>query len=107
MDEAKAKSERRFAASEGHRFMASALAAAGVARDDADAVAEMMLFADLRGVDSHGIVRLPAYIARLKAGGVNPRPRLGIVTEAPSTALVDGDNGMGHLVMRRATEIAI
>lgn len=107
MDDAKAGSEQRFAAIEGRRFMASALAASGVPHDDAEAVAEMMLFADLRGVDSHGIVRLSGYIARLKAGGINPRPDIKIVAEAPSTALVDGDNGLGHLVMRRAAEIAI
>jgi L-2-hydroxycarboxylate dehydrogenase (NAD+) len=99
--------EQRFAAAEGRRFMASALAASGVAREDADATAEMMLFADLRGVDSHGIVRLPSYIARLRAGGINPRPDISIIAEAPATALVDGDNGLGHLVMRHAARIAI
>ncbi len=107
MDEVGAKAERRFMPEEGQRFMARALHAMGVPAADADAVAGMMLFADLRGVDSHGIVRLPSYVARLKAGGVNPRPRISIAMEAPSTALVDGDNGMGHLVMRRAAEIAI
>ena len=73
MVESSTINERRFAAADGRRFMARALAACGVPGDDADAVAEMMLFADLRGVDSHGIVRLPSYIARLKAGGINPQ----------------------------------
>jgi LDH2 family malate/lactate/ureidoglycolate dehydrogenase len=107
MDEAMAKTERRFMPADGERFMARALVSVGVPADDAAGVAAMMLFADLRGVDSHGIVRLPSYVARVKAGGVNPRPRIATVMEAPSTALVDGDNGMGHLVMRRAAEIAI
>ncbi|HXQ51675.1 MAG TPA: Ldh family oxidoreductase [Stellaceae bacterium] len=107
MVESSTINERRFAAADGRRFMASALASCGVPGDEADATSEMMLFADLRGVDSHGIVRLPSYIARLKAGGINPRPQIRVVAEAPATALVDGDNGLGHLVMRRAAEIAI
>ena len=98
---------RRFSVAEGRRFIASALAAAGLTAADAAAVAEMMLFADLRGIDSHGIVRLSSYIARVRAGGVNPRPNIKIARETLSTALVDGDNGMGHLVMRFAAELAI
>lgn len=99
--------ERHFAAAEGRRFMRDALAASGLSEDDALSAASMMLFADLRGVDSHGIVRLPAYVSRLKAGGINPRPAIRLVADAPSTALVDGDNGMGHLVMRFAAHCAI
>jgi LDH2 family malate/lactate/ureidoglycolate dehydrogenase len=66
-----------------------------------------MVEADLRGADSHGVIRLPLYLRRLRAGGINPRPRIRIVRERPSIALVDGDNGMGHLVMHFAAEIAI
>ncbi len=101
------KTTHRFAAEEGRRFMKGALAAAGVPDPDAEDVAEAMLFADLRGVDSHGIVRLPTYIRRLRAGGINPRPRIHIAREADATALVDGDNGMGHLVMRFAARVAM
>ncbi len=99
--------ERRFAAAEGRRFMGRVLAKAGLAPVDADAIAEMMLLADLRGIDSHGIVRLSSYVGRLRAGGINPRPNLRVLNDAPATALVDGDNGMGHLVMRFAAKIAI
>ena len=83
MAEPASMTERRFAAAEGRRFMARALAKVGLPPGDADAVAEMMLFADLRGVDSHGIVRLPSYVARLKAGGVNPTPDIRVVNDAP------------------------
>jgi LDH2 family malate/lactate/ureidoglycolate dehydrogenase len=100
------KTGRRFAETDGRRFIRDALAASGLAEADADAVARMMLFADLRGIDSHGIVRLSAYIARLRAGGINPRPNIHVARETASTALVDGDNGMGHLVMRFAAERA-
>ena len=53
------------------------------------------------------MIRLPIYVRRLKAGGVNPRPNIRVVQERPSTALVDGDNGIGHLVMRFAAMTAI
>ncbi|HUK61539.1 MAG TPA: Ldh family oxidoreductase [Stellaceae bacterium] len=98
---------RRFSLAAGRRFIASALGASGLGEADADAVADMMLFADLRGIDSHGIVRLSGYVARVKAGGINPRPNIRIARETLSTALVEGDNGMGHLVMRFAAERAI
>jgi len=101
------KSVRRFAVAEESRFLSHALIAAGLPEADAGAVAEAMLFADLRGVDSHGIVRLPSYIRRLRAGGINPRPQIRLVREADATALVDGDNRMGHLVMRHAARVAI
>jgi LDH2 family malate/lactate/ureidoglycolate dehydrogenase len=101
------KEARRFAAEEGRRFMTRAFLAAGMPADDAAGAAEAMLFADLRGVDSHGIVRLPTYIRRLRGGGINPTPRIHIAQEADATALVDGDNGMGHLVMRYAAEVAM
>jgi L-2-hydroxycarboxylate dehydrogenase (NAD+) len=101
------KGGRRFAAAEGRRFMSRALRAGGLSPGDADTTAELMLLADLRGIDSHGIVRLSGYMARLAAGGINPRPRMSMAHDAPSTALVDGDNGMGHLVVRHAAQIAI
>ena len=104
---AQPKTARRFSADEVQRFVGRALAAVGLPEADAATVAEAMLFADLRGVDSHGIVRLPGYLKRLRAGGINPRPRMRVAREAAATALVDGDNGMGHLVMRHAMRLAM
>ncbi len=98
---------RRFSVADGRRFIASALGTCGLPGEDADAVAGMMLFADLRGIDSHGIIRLATYVARIRAGGINPRPNMRLARETLSTALVDGDNGMGHLVMRFAAERAM
>ena len=74
---------------------------------DAGKVAELMLEADLAGADAHGIFRLPQYVARLQLGSTNPRPTIKVERSAPATALVDGDNGMGHLVVARAAETAI
>src|SRR5712691_12314062 len=88
-------------------FIKRALEAAGLRSNDADILAGLMVEADLRGSDTHGVIRLPLYLRRLKAGGVNPRPNIRIAQEKPSTALIDGDNGMGHLIMRFAAQTAI
>lgn len=88
-------------------FMHRALAAAGLPDADAARVAALMGEADLVGADAHGIFRLPQYVRRLRAGGVNARPAITVDRTGPGTAVVDGDNGMGHLVMARAAETAI
>jgi len=100
-------STRTFAGAALERFMASALMRAGLSEADARQVARLMLEADLVGADAHGIFRLPQYVRRLEAGGVNPTPAITVDRTGPATALVDGDNGMGHLVMARAAETAI
>jgi L-2-hydroxycarboxylate dehydrogenase (NAD+) len=87
-------------------LITDALAAAGLPREDAAKCAELMGEADLTGADAHGVFRLPQYVRRLKAGGFNPRPDITVQRSAPATALVDGDNAMGHLVMSRAAETA-
>src|SRR3984885_5171700 len=84
-----------------------AFVASGLPEADAETCAELMTQADLTGADGHGIFRLPQYIRRLKAGGFNKRPNITVTRTAPATALVDGDNGMGHLVMSRAAHEAI
>ena len=89
------------------RFVAGAFSAAGLPSADAETLAHLMVEADLRGSDTHGVIRLPLYVRRIRAGGVNARPNIRLVSDRPSAALLDGDNGMGHLVMRRAAEIAI
>jgi L-2-hydroxycarboxylate dehydrogenase (NAD+) len=89
------------------QFAVDALAAAGLAPADATLVATLILEADLTGVDTHGILRLPQYIGYLTSGTINPRPQLKVVERGPATALIDGDNGMGHQVMAFATELAI
>jgi LDH2 family malate/lactate/ureidoglycolate dehydrogenase len=60
----------------------------------------------LRGIDSHGIARLPIYVRHLKSGRFNPRPNIQVLRETPSTATVDGDGGMGLVVGPKANEIA-
>lgn len=88
-------------------FMAMAFEKVGLPAEDAAGVAELMVRADLNGSDGHGVFRLPSYVRRIQAGGTNTRPNIRIVEERDGTALIDGDNGMGHLVMRVAAETAI
>lgn len=95
------------AAAVARAFIADVFVAAGLRAGDATRIAELMTEADLTGADAHGIFRLPHYIRRLKAGGVNAKPNVTVTKTAPATALVDGDNGMGHLVMSRAADTAI
>ena len=88
-------------------LITDALSAAGLPREDAAQCAQLMGEADLTGADAHGVFRLPQYVRRLKAGGFNQRPNITVHRSAPATAMVDGDNGMGHLVMSRAADTAI
>ena len=88
-------------------FIARALVAVGISGAESKSIAELMVRADLNGADGHGVFRLPQYVRRIKAGAVNLKPDIRVEREAPGMALIDGDNGMGHLVMRFATEKAI
>jgi LDH2 family malate/lactate/ureidoglycolate dehydrogenase len=88
-------------------FITRAMQALGLPDDDAATVGRLMAQADLQGSDGHGVIRLPQYARRILAGGVNTRPTIRVAQERAATALLDGDNGMGHLVMQRATEMAI
>src|ERR1700730_13753605 len=88
-------------------FIQDALTKMGLPAADAAKVAELMTEADLTGADAHGVFRLPQYVRRLRAGGVNPRPAITVKKTAPATALIDGDNGMGHLVMAQPDASAV
>src|ERR1700744_687411 len=100
-------SDPRIAAATLAAFIARAFAAAGLPPDDAQTLAGLMVEADLRGRHPPGVIRLPLYVRRIRAGGINAKPDIRVVSDRPSAALVDGDNGMGHLVMRRAAHLAI
>jgi L-2-hydroxycarboxylate dehydrogenase (NAD+) len=88
-------------------FIGDALTKLGLPEQDAAIVAGLMAEADLQGSDGHGVTRLPQYARRIRAGGFNVRPNIHVVRERAGTALLNGDNGMGHLVMKRAAEIAV
>lgn len=75
--------------------------------EDAALAADVLAVADMRGIDSHGIARLHTYFELLEAGRINPTPDIRIVYETPSTATVDGDNGLGLVVGPKANAIAM
>jgi LDH2 family malate/lactate/ureidoglycolate dehydrogenase len=83
------------------------MSALGLPKKDAQTIAELMAEADMQGSDGHGVIRLAPYAKRILAGGLNLQPHIRVVQERTAMALVDGDNGMGHLVMKQATELAI
>jgi L-2-hydroxycarboxylate dehydrogenase (NAD+) len=88
-------------------FMTSVFMALGFPESDARTCATRMVESDLRGVDTHGIFRLPHYCKRIQGGAINLHPRVRPVRENAVTALVDGDNGMGHVTLTAVAELAI
>jgi len=88
-------------------FIEAALISQGLPPADARQVATLMAEADMQGSDGHGVIRLPMYIKRIKAGGINKNPVIKVVHERAAMAVVDGDNGMGHLVVSHAVDLAI
>src|SRR4029077_9319085 len=79
----------------------------GVSEKDAAQAADVLACADLRGIDSHGVARLHTYFDMLSLGRINPRPQIRVVRSTPSTATIDGDNGLGLVVGPHANRIAM
>lgn len=88
-------------------FVASVFESIGCPDDDALLAAHVLVSADARGIDSHGVARLAGYVRLYDHGRLNTKPQIRILHESPSTALVDGDRGLGLVVAPRAMEIAI
>ncbi|MCF7792203.1 MAG: Ldh family oxidoreductase [Victivallales bacterium] len=89
-------------------FMVDALKGEGVPDEDARIAAEVLITSDKRGIDSHGIGRLkPIYIDRMVAGTQNPITKIDIVKETETTAVLDGNNGLGHVIAKKANQMAI
>lgn len=86
---------------------AAVLRASDVLPKHANITAYRLVEADMRGRSGHGLIRLRPYVDRIRAGGINIRPDIAVTHETPVSALVDGDNGLGQVVMTKATEVAI
>ncbi len=90
------------------KFMFDALKAFGVPEADAEIVTEVLIESDKRGIDSHGIGRLkPIYLDRFDEGVMNPVTKIDILKDEAACAVLDGNNGLGHVVGKKAMEIAI
>jgi ureidoglycolate dehydrogenase (NAD+) len=83
-------------------FVVGVLAAVGVPRADAAIVADCLLTANLSGIDSHGVVRLAHYVTRLENGTIRAQPELRFERRAPSMGIMDGGDGLGHVVTYHA-----
>ena len=91
-----------------HEFMRKTFIAAGVPADDAKICADVLIESDKRGIDSHGVGRFkPIYLDRIKEGIQFVKTNFEIVRETPSTAVIDGHDGMGHVISVRAMNMAI
>ncbi len=89
-------------------FLVEAFIKSGVPEDDAKTCAEVLIAADKHGIDSHGIGRLkPIYLDRIRDGIQQPVTRFEIVREGPTTAVIDGHDGMGQVIARRSMAMAI
>jgi len=90
------------------RFMKDSLMGAGVPEQDAEIITEVLITSDKRGIDSHGIGRLkPIYIDRIDAGILNPVTKIDVLKDEKAAAVLDGNNGMGHVVSKQAMSMAI
>ncbi|MDF2152984.1 ureidoglycolate dehydrogenase [Vibrio sp. CAU 1672] len=90
-----------------HQLIKAKIIQAGLSEDHADIVADVLVFADARGVHSHGAVRVEYYAERIAKGGINTAPNFHYEETGPCSALFDGDNGAGHVVAKLAMEKAI
>ena len=92
------------------RFVGGAFEKLGVPREDADIAANVLVQADLRGVDTHGVIRFNPhswYVKWLSEGSMTARPNVQVISETASSALLDGDRGIGMVIGHRAMELAI
>ena len=88
-------------------FSERALQKVGLLEEDAQRTARILVATDLRGVDSHGVAHLAPYVKRIREGIINVKPEMKVFSQAPSTAIMDGDRGLGFVVGYRAMTEAI
>ena len=98
---------KKFDANELKQFSHEVFKKIGCPEADAAMASDVLIAADLRGVDSHGVARLSGYVRLWEKGRLNPAPEIKILRETPSTAVIDGDRGLGLVVAPRAMDIAI
>jgi LDH2 family malate/lactate/ureidoglycolate dehydrogenase len=100
-------SDKIYAYQQLHSFALNVFLKMGCSNEDAILATNVLLSADLRGIDSHGIARLVGYVRLWEVGRINATPNIKIIHETPSTAVVDGDKGLGLVVAPKAMQIAM
>src|SRR5947209_19878198 len=91
------QSNERVTVAQRREFITACLEKLGLPRDAAATCGRLMADAEAQGSDGHGVIRLMPYARRIRAGGMNLMPDIRVVKEKAAMALIDGDNGMGHL----------
>jgi LDH2 family malate/lactate/ureidoglycolate dehydrogenase len=102
-----AMSEQNFSYQQLYNFTKAVFQKIGCSDEHADTATQSLLSADLRGVDSHGVARLSGYVRLWEVKRVNATPDIKVIHETPSTAVVDGDSGLGLVIAPFAMQIAI
>ena len=97
----------RVAAQDLRQFVAALFAQAGMSAVHAAIVAEALVWANLRGVDTHGIARVPRYLEFIQTGIINPQPAMRVVTDTPAVLVLDADRAAGAVAMTEAADAAI
>jgi L-2-hydroxycarboxylate dehydrogenase (NAD+) len=90
-----------------HQFMIDVFAGLGTPRKEAQTCADVLITSDLRGIESHGVGRLKYYYDRIRAGVQSVETEIEVVKETETTAVLDGHNGMGHVIAHRAMRLAM
>lgn len=90
-----------------HALVVDRLTEVGMAVSEATIVADVLVFADLRGTHSHGVLRVEHYANRIRHGGINLAADLAVQAIKPAVGLIDAAGGMGHIAAKRATKAAI
>jgi len=98
---------RRVRAADLETFVTEIFAAAGTPEADASSIAEVLVWANLRGIDSHGVLRVPGYVGRIESGEFNPRPEIAILADLPAATVIDADRAFGPVGMSRGMDTAI
>jgi LDH2 family malate/lactate/ureidoglycolate dehydrogenase/quinol monooxygenase YgiN len=107
LDVAKENPERSVAAGELLALAVDIFARAGVPVDEAQIVANALVEADLRGMQSHGVLRIPIYVEKIRAGAFRAGCKGNVLCETAATVLLDGENGLGQVISLRAMGLAI
>jgi len=89
------------------KFMRDVFIGLGVPKEDANIIADVLITSDLRGIDSHGIQRCKMYYDRIKEGIYEVKTKIDVIKDGPTTALLDGNCGMGHVIAYKAMKMAI
>ena len=101
------KHDQRFSAEALQHYISDTFRFFKVPEADAELAAEVLVYSDIRGIDSHGIARLWHYCEHLQHGSINPQPDIKVIRDRKSVTTIDGDNGLGLVVAPKALEMAM